>query len=409
MITIQANKLFELWGKTTGMYPSFADFCNVLQVSPEEICKGSCVQIQAIKVIELWRQICCIYPSFTDFCNVLQVLSREIYEGAYNAHLEVLTETATTLDTPTETPTEEISGLATYQKMISHFASIGDSNSFLEKLYTESVNLIDLDTLAPYWNYVMTLNEPKLCLAYLNFFCKNIEAIKKSDATVQALSADVMKYVTASEDISLEEIEIFQIAHKWIQLVKPTEEITRTVINNIRLPLIETKRLIQDVQPSGLINDKAYIEAINHSVVPCKDATGKNFQPRNQPLTADINFYLCNHAFKFPEYRTITDDDITPKFISCLRKYISKNGSIPALDAFETKTFCANIRASDHFLIIDGLQAHVSNQKFNANDKCQIYSYPNDKIIEKIDNIVLGQPVGSYVAVGIFVKKDVKF
>ena len=317
------------------------------------------------------------------------------------------------LEPPTEQPTEPLettSELIMYQKMISHFASIGDSKSLLETLYRDSEKLINLDTLAPYWNYIMTLNEPKMCQAFLKFFCKNIEAIKKTDTVIQALNADVMIFMSANDETNLEEIEIFHIVHKWIKLVKPTEEITQATINNIRFPLIDAKKLVQDVQPSGLISDKAYIEAINHNVVPCKDANEKKFQQRKQQSTTDIDFYLCNHNYVNPDYRTITDDDMTPKFISCLKNYISKNGGIPALSTFSTKHFVQVIRASKKWLTLNGNRMFIGNSYFfRADEICVIHI--NDIVIRNINDMAvgLGDSCGSSTAIGIFVKNDVKF
>ena len=365
MTTIPSDKLFEAWKQTCDTKHSFTDFCNILGVSPDEIRKCSVINIEVSTL-----------------------------EGIDTSTTEV-------------SSSEPTSELGKYQKMISHFAGLGTPNRLLEKLYTGCEDLIELDTLAPYWNYVVTLNEPKMCLVFLKFFCKNIEAIKKSDSVVRALSFDVMKYMTASEETNLEEFVIFQIVHKWIQLVKPVEEITQSVVNNIRFPLIEAKKLVEDVQPSGLISDKAYIEALNHSVVPRKDANGEKFQFRK--CETNFDFYLCSCGHVDPNYRMIKDEDFTSKFVSCFKNYISKNGGIPALSKFNTNMIHTTIRTNNQCLILNGSRMKVTDRHdFDNNEKCQIFY--NGNLITNIDNmsVALSSDCNN-ASIGIFVKNGVEF
>ena len=268
---------------------------------------------------------------------------------------------------------------------------------------TTIMSFIQIDSLSVIWNSVNALNIEKINHACLKFFCENLDKIILDDTLIITFTPDIIKYITSSNQTSLPEIILFNFVHKWILLTNPVENIIQDIIANIHMPLIKIPDLVNIVRPSNLINDKVFIEAIEFQTSPGKfDGTLKKFKPR----TYSENIFIYYSGKTITGYRQITNDDITPRFLSLLEKKITENNGLPALDDLIINSYMKRrIGTSTHYFELPCCYLYLEGVSINLkkNDIGEIYKgsdkiHPKDLSTVTIRNKTKDDYVGIYVA-----------
>ena len=337
-----------------------------------------------------------------------------------------LVSTSESLETPTKsvvttslvTPVVTTDELAQkYRSVFVILTGLCDIKTLAEKCGVVSKALIDVSNLAPLWNLAFDLCDDHMNDICLKFFCENTNDIKSNDTVVKSLSVDVIKHITSSENTSIKEIDLFNFVHHWITLTKPSPDLVGTIIDNIRLPLLQSKELVSIVKPSKLVDKEVYYEALEFSVDPSNDKTEKKFTarlaklPQSPKSVESVEFYLYPVDKSCPGFRRIETKDITPKFVTEIKKYVEKKSGIAALDDFDTKGYDREIRADDNFLKINSPCAFFidcHNENYTKNSICPIFA--DSSKVSTVKDVCVGKKVDdSRPGIAMYVKEGIKF
>ena len=308
----------------------------------------------------------------------------------------------------TQSDTTEISAQK-YRLIFDLLTGSHDIKKLAEKCSVVTKALIDVSNLAPLWILALGLHDDNVNDICLNFFCENTKDIKSNDTVVKSLSVDVIKHITSSEDTSIKEIDLFNFVHHWINLTKPLPDVVDSIINNIRLPLLQSKELVSIVKPSKLVDNEVYVEALEFSVDPSNDKTEKRFTARLPKLPQLTEFFFYYNDKPCPGFRMVVNKDITPDFVARMKKYVEKNGGIAALDDFDTRKHDREIRTDNHYLKINKKQLFINttDTSYTKNSICPVYA--DNYKVSTVENVDVGRFSGSGRGIAIYVKEGVKF
>ena len=277
-----------------------------------------------------------------------------------------------------------------YNNLVTLLCSTYDSKLLKEKQCSILEILINEHNMSTLWNTIIALNYPELNFICLNFFCKNISIIKSNSSIMEGMSLNVIKYITTTDHIEMEEIDIFQFVDAWIKINNPEKEDIEEIMQNIRFPLMSGKELIDIVRPTGVMNDVSYIKALEYAINPYNNISQKSM-PRDG---GSLSFYVAPYSSRYEYldlgFRIVTTDDITEKFNTAIKKYVDKNLGIAALVNFSTESYTLvsqrRIRTDTLFLKCDDqLFLDDEEDSYTKNSICPIYN--GSQIIKNIQAI----------------------
>ena len=348
-------------------------------------------------------------------CNKISDKCAKLLNWYTETHSSVICKVLDGFDPNIHATTDELA--QKYRSVLVLLTVPFDIKMLADKISFVTKSLLDVSNLAIFWNAALDLHDDEVNDICLKFFCKNVKDIQSNDSVVQQLHPLVISFITKSEDTSIEEIDLFHFVHHWHKLARPWEIVINDIINDLRLPLLNPKELVSIFAPYRFVHEKNYLEALEFAANPSsKDATEKKYTPR---LGQSLDFYFYYNDKPCAGFRIITSEDITPIFVSRLKKYVEKNGGITALDDFGTKGISRHIRTDKHTLKIDFNLKNISENfyidchsaAYTKNSICSIYGYSTANKLSTLENITLDSKLDDEEkrGIAIYVKNGIKF
>lgn len=142
--------------------------------------------------------------------------------------------------------------------------------------------IISPGTALTVWDSALTFGKEKICqLCRKCAMTKTNEVIQTTE--LQDVTVQVMLKLLACDEVTVQEIELFQFAHQWIQLHKPSKEISQQMMSMIRFPIIPPLSLVRVVKPTHIVRKSILLEAFEYQADPSQfEQNLPQFRPRYQ-------------------------------------------------------------------------------------------------------------------------------
>lgn len=136
--------------------------------------------------------------------------------------------------------------------------------------------LINSDNVWPLYEASKNYKEDHLIVPLLKFIDENANVVLNHDYFPK-LDSKTLKEIFARDNLAIEEIEVFNAVHKWLNEQKPSADIKNELVSLIRLSLITVDDYLGTVRKTNFFSDSRYLDAISDSSLIEKEK--RIFQP----------------------------------------------------------------------------------------------------------------------------------
>jgi len=217
---------------------------------------------------------------------------------------------------------------AKYGTVLSDFVEHLDMDIFEEKI-SPILAVLGTNEIVQLWNYsiqqIKNWDESPIINKYLQIFHKHIDAIMADDEIMKSMNYLILKSITNSEIINVDETKLFEFIAKRINLKHELSvfEID-SILDDIRYETMSLEYLLSTVRKTGLVENERMLDIIT--------LHDDNFVGQNR--CSEIKMWIAPSGTHKKGYRVITLKDITPKFIKILTEHVIQSKFKP-VDNFE--------------------------------------------------------------------------